>query len=322
MQLRREEKIKKQIWLLFVIALVAAILFVVIGLTPKNAEYLISKRVPKIIAIIISGGAVAFSSIIFQTISNNRILTPSVLGLDAVYSFFQTVVVFIFGSSSILMTNKNLNFLVSLVGMLLISSLLYLIVFKKKSTSIMYLLLVGLIVGTLFNSMTSFLQVLIDPNEYLSLQAKLIASFNNVNTDIIFIAILILLLMIPFIYDELKLLDVMSLGKEQAINLGVNYDKVMKKLLVVVAILTAMSTALVGPITFLGLIVVNVTYQLIKSFKHKYLITASILISISSLIIGLIIVERIFEFNTTLSVIINFVGGLYFLYLLLKESKL
>ena len=96
----------------------------------------------------------------------------------------------------------------------------------------------------------------------------------------------------------------------------------MKKLLVVVAILTAMSTALVGPITFLGLLVVNITYQLIKSFKHKYLITAAILISVSSLVVGLIFVERIFKFNTTLSVIINFIGGIYFLYLLLKESKL
>ena len=125
-----------------------------------------------------------------------------------------------------------------------------------------------------------------------------------------------------FIYDELKLLDVMALGKEQAINLGVNYDKVMKKLLIVVAVMTAMSTALVGPLTFLGLIVVNVTYQIVKSFKHKYLIITSILISVCSIIVGLIFVERIFKFTTTLGVIINFIGGLYFLYLLLKESKL
>lgn len=114
----------------------------------------------------------------------------------------------------------------------------------------------------------------------------------------------------------------MALGKEQAINLGVNYDKVMKKLLIVVAVMTAMSTALVGPLTFLGLIVVNVTYQIVKSFKHKYLIITSILISVCSIIVGLIFVERIFKFTTTLGVIINFIGGLYFLYLLLKESKL
>ena len=156
----------------------------------------------------------------------------------------------------------------------------------------------------------------------MTLQSKLIASFNNVNTDILVLCILIILGILPFIYDELKLLDVMALGKEQAINLGVNYDKVVKRLLIVVAIMTAMSTALVGPLTFLGLIVVNVTYQIVKSFKHKYLIITSILISVCSIIVGLIFVERIFKFTTTLGVIINFIGGLYFLYLLLKESKL
>ena len=322
MQISRDKKAKNQIIVLLTLTIIAYIVFVVIGMNKNNMDYLLSKRIPKLIAISLSGGAIAFSSIIFQTICNNRILTPSVLGLDSVYSFIQTIVVFAFGSTSIVMTNKNLNFILSLIGMLIISTLLYKFVFGRDNNGIMHLLLVGLILGTFFSSLTSFMQVIIDPNEYLTLQSKLIASFNNVNTDILVLCILIILGILPFIYDELKLLDVMALGKEQAINLGVNYDKVMKKLLIVVAVMTAMSTALVGPLTFLGLIVVNVTYQIVKSFKHKYLIIASILISVCSIIVGLIFVERIFKFTTTLGVIINFIGGLYFLYLLLKESKL
>lgn len=322
MQHSRDKKAKKQIIILLIFTIIASIVFVTIGMNKNNMDYLLAKRIPKLMAISISGGAIAFSSILFQTICNNRILTPSVLGLDSVYSFIQTLVVFVFGSTSIVMTNKNLNFILSLIGMLIISTLLYKFVFGKNNNGIMHLLLVGLILGTFFSSLTSFIQVIIDPNEYLTLQSKLIASFNNVNTDILVLCIFIILAILPFIYDELKLLDVMALGKEQAINLGVNYDKVMKKLLIVVAIMTAMSTALVGPLTFLGLIVVNVTYQIVQSFKHKYIINTSILISICSIIVGLIFVERIFKFTTTLGVIINFIGGLYFLYLLLKESKL
>lgn len=322
MQLTKDRRSVNQIYYLLVIATVASIVFVTIGLNERNASFLLSQRVPKIIAVAISGGAIAFSSIIFQTISNNRILTPSVLGLDSIYSFFQTIVVFVFGTTSVVMTNKNINFILSLIGMLAISFILYKVVFNGKNVSIMYLLLVGLILGTFFNSLTSFMQVLIDPNEYLTLQTKLIASFSKVNTDILLISFLIILGIVPFIYDDIKLLDVMALGKEQAINLGVDYDKIMKKMLIVVAILTATSTALVGPLTFLGLIVVNITYQIVKSFKHKYLIAVSILISICSLIVGLLVVERVFNFTTTIGVIINFVGGIYFLYLLLKESKL
>lgn len=323
MQLNIKEKREvKKIYILLAITVLVTAIFVGIGLNSSNASYLLSKRIPKVAAIVISGGCIAFASIIFQTITNNRILTPSILGLDSVYSFFQTIVVFIFGSGSIVMSNKNLNFGLALIGMLLISALLYKVVFSKRDSNIMHLLLVGLIVGTLFRSLTSFMQVLIDPNEYLTLQNKLIASFSNVNVDILMLSMLIILVIIPFIYDDLKLLDVINLGKDQAINLGVDYDKTTKKMLVVVAILTAIPTALVGPITFLGLIIVNVTYQIVKSYKHKYLITVSILISICSLIVGLLFVDKVFSFNTTLSVIINFIGGVYFLYLLLKENKL
>lgn len=318
----REKREVKKIYILLAITVLVTAIFVGIGLNSSNASYLLSKRIPKVAAIVISGGCIAFASIIFQTITNNRILTPSILGLDSVYSFFQTIVVFIFGSGSIVMSNKNLNFGLSLIGMLLISALLYKVVFSKRDSNIMHLLLVGLIVGTLFKSLTSFMQVLIDPNEYLTLQNKLVASFSNVNVDILMLSIFIILGITPLIYDDLKLLDVINLGKDQAINLGVDYDKATKKMLLVVAVLTAIPTALVGPITFLGLIIVNVTYQIVKSYKHKYLITVSILISICSLIVGLLFVDKVFSFNTTLSVIINFIGGVYFLYLLLKENKL
>ena len=318
----REKREVKKIYILLAITVLVTAIFVGIGLNSSNASYLLSKRIPKVAAIVISGGCIAFASIIFQTITNNRILTPSILGLDSVYSFFQTIVVFIFGSGSIVMSNKNLNFGLSLIGMLLISALLYKVVFSKRDSNIMHLLLVGLIVGTLFKSLTSFMQVLIDPNEYLTLQNKLVASFSNVNVDILMLSIFIILGITPFIYDDLKLLDVINLGKDQAIKLGVDYDKTTKKMLVVVAVLTAIPTALVGPVTFLGLIIVNVTYQIVKSYKHKYLITVSILISICSLIVGLLFVDKVFSFNTTLSVIINFIGGVYFLYLLLKENKL
>lgn len=148
MQISRDKKAKNQIIVLLTLTIIAYIVFVVIGMNKNNMDYLLSKRIPKLIAISLSGGAIAFSSIIFQTICNNRILTPSVLGLDSVYSFIQTIVVFAFGSTSIVMTNKNLNFILSLIGMLIISTLLYKFVFGRDNNGIMHLLLVGLILGT------------------------------------------------------------------------------------------------------------------------------------------------------------------------------
>ena len=122
-------------------------------------------------------------------------------------------------------------------------------------------------------------------------------------------------------YDDVKKLDVMLLGRDQAINLGIDFDRFSKKVLIVVAVLVSISTALVGQITFLGLLVVNLSYQFLNTYKHSYQITGSILISIIALVAGQFIVERILNFGSTVSIIINFVGGIYFIYLLMKEGK-
>ncbi|MGE7183821.1 iron chelate uptake ABC transporter family permease subunit [Peribacillus sp. NPDC006672] len=298
-------------------ALTAGYIFWDLG---PNWDYALPRRVIKIIAIIVVGCAIAFSTVIFQTVTNNKILTPSILGLDSMYMLIQTGVIFLFGSTHIMIMNKNLNFLVTLTVMLIFSSLLFKFMFKKNR-NIYFLLLIGIIFGTLFGSMSSFMQVLIDPNEFQMIQNKMFASFNNVNTDLLTLAIILMIAAMIYFMRFLKYLDVMSLGRDQAINLGVDYDFVTKRVLIVVTILISISTALIGPITFLGLLVANVAYQFIKSHQHKHIIPGAMLISVIALVGGQFIVERIFTFTTTLSVIINFVGGVYFIYLLLKENK-
>lgn len=313
---------KKKLYILGIVALFVIGLFLFEGLNGINWDYNLSKRIPKVIAIAITGGSIAFSSMIFQTVTNNRILTPSILGLDSLYMFVQTISVFLFGASSIFMINRNVNFMVSVTIMLVGTLVLYKILFKKDGNSnIFFLLLVGTVLGTLFKSMTSFMQVIIDPNEFETLQSKMFASFANVNTDILLISVIALLIIFVLFYDDVKKLDVMLLGRDQAINLGIDFDRFSKKILIVVAVLVSISTALVGQITFLGLLVVNLSYQFLNTYKHSYQITGSILISIIALVAGQFIVERILNFGSTVSIIINFIGGIYFIYLLMKEGK-
>ena len=175
--------------------------------------------------------------------------------------------------------------------------------------------------GTLFQSFSSFMQVIIDPNDFMIVQDRMFASFNNINTDLLTLSIVMIALVSSYFVRFVKYLDVLSLGREDAINLGVDYDHIVKRLLIIVAILISISTALVGPITFLGLLVANVSYQFLNTYRHSYLITGAVFISIIALVGGLLIVERVFTFSTTLSVIINFIGGAYFIYLLLRGKK-
>jgi iron complex transport system permease protein len=305
-----------------ILTIVTVILIAVFLFTDVKGswDYVLSKRTEKIFAMILTGAAIAFSTIVFQTITNNKILTPSIIGLDSLYMLIQTFLVFTLGSTSSLM-NQNINFFISIGLMVLFVGILYKVIFKREGSNLYFLLLIGIIFGTLFESISSFMQVLIDPNEFMRIQDKMFASFNNINTDLLMISLILIILVILYFLKFIKYLDVLSLGKEHAINLGVDYDRIVKRLLVVVAILISIATALVGPITFLGLLVVNVTYQLFKTYQHKFLIIGSILVSIISLVGGQLIVERVFTFSTTLSVIVNFIGGVYFIYLLLKQSK-
>lgn len=284
-------------------------------------SYAFPKRVVRVLAMIITGVAIAYATVMFQTVTRNRILTPSVIGVDSMYEVVQTVIYFFLGSASIFVVSRYLNFGVSILAMVLFALILYRFLFRADKYPIYLLLLAGMVIGTLLGSFVTFLQVIIDPVEYLSLQNRLFASFTNVKTELLFIAAAILL--VSFIWGALMMkdLDVMGLGRETAINLGVNYDKRVLHVLILSSILLATSTALVGPITFLGLIVANLSYQFLVTYKHSTLIIGASLISIIALVGGQFLVLHVFNLNTTISVIINFVGGLYFIYLLLKESR-
>lgn len=314
-------KNNRKLIILTIVALSLIGLFLTIGVNSVNFQYAMYRRIPKIAAMVLTGAAIGFSSLIFQTVTNNRILTPSILGLDSLYVLLQTTIVFILGSSSILISNGNINFILTIFVMIIFSSILYKFVFRKGSKNIFTILLIGVICGTLFESLTNFMQVLTDPTEFLTVQDKMMASFNNINSKILFLASVVIVISIAYCYDIVKVLDVMSLGRDEAISLGVDYDKMSKKILVIVVLLTSISTALVGPVTFLGLLVVNIARQMINTYKHEILGFAVIIISIIALVGGQLVVEQFLDFGTSVSVIINFIGGIYFIYLVMKERN-
>ena len=312
----------KVLYILFLLVVVCSVLFLVYGLNPNSYQYALSRRIPKLIAIAMTGSGVAVSSVIFQTVTNNRILTPSVLGLDSLYNLFQTLIVFSLGSLNVALLGSNLNFLIAGGLMIVFSLFLFKMMFRRENTNLFFLLMIGMIFGTLFSSLSSFMQMVMDPNEFLIVQNKMFASFNNVKSSLLGISTITMGLTLFWVLKDAKKLDVIALGKEQAINLGIDYDRMVRKMLVAVAILVSVSTALVGPITFLGILVTNLAYQMIKDYRHSIVIPTSILLSLLALIGGQFLVERVFQFNTTIGVIINFVGGLYFIYILLKEERL
>lgn len=314
----------KKLVILAVLVLAAAVAYMLVEVrfgNPKLMAYAMKIRTPKLIVMLIVAFCIGGASIVFQSIINNTIVTPCLLGMNALYSLIHTAVVFFAGSGSVLAMNANLSFAADLVLMGVAATTIYSYLFKKTNHNVLYVLLVGTVLTSFFSSIQSTLTRIMDPNEYDNLLATLVASFSNINAEIIVMSLILLAALIFALRRELALLDVITLGKEQAINLGVDYDRCIRRLLLGVTLCIAIATAMVGPISFLGLIIANLSRQFLKTYRHGQLILGSTLFGMLVLVGGQVIVEHVFTYSIPISVFITVGGGVYFLYLLLTKRR-
>lgn len=265
--------------------------------------------------------AIGLSTLLFQTITQNRILTPSIIGLDSLYGLLQTLLLYFFGSLALMSISPENKFMLTVLLMVGFALVLYQLLFKENRFGIYFLLLVGLILGAFFSSISTFLQVLIDPNEFLFIQDKTFASINNVNQELLKLSSILILANTIWLAFLFRNLDILALGRSHAINLGINYTRVVRQLLIIIAIYVSISTALIGPIVFFGLLAINITYQLMNTYRHLLLALGVFLVGFIALALCQLIIEHVLNFSTALSVVLNLIGGSYFIYLLLKGTQ-
>ena len=321
---RAQRSNRKKLCIMAALVLLAAAAYMTVDVNFGNAKllaYSMRIRAPKLIVMLITAFAIGGASLVFQSIINNTIVTPCLLGMNSLYTLIHTAVVFCAGSGSVLAANANAAFAIDLVMMGITATLIYSYLFKKTKHNVLYVLLVGTVLTSFFSSVQSTMTRVMDPNEYDTLLTTLVASFSNVNAEIILFALAVLAAVIFLLRRELALLDVLTLGKEQAINLGVDYDRCIRRLLLGVTLAIAVATAMVGPISFLGLIIANLARQLLRTYRHTQLILGSALFGMIVLVGGQIIVEHVFTYAVPISVFITVGGGLYFLYLLLTRRR-
>ena len=313
---------RQKLAILAALVLLCAAGYMLVGVHFDNAklfQYAMKIRFPKLIVMLITAFAIGGASIVFQSVINNTIVTPCLLGMNSLYTLIHTAVVFAAGSGSILAA--NCSFAVDLVLMGVVATVVYSFLFKKTKHNVLYVLLIGTVLSSFFSSIQSTLTRVMDPNEYDSLLATLVASFSNINSEIIVISLIVLAAIIFMLRKELALLDVITLGKDQAINLGVDYDRCVRRLLLGVTLCIAVATAMVGPISFLGLIIANLSRQLLKTYRHTQLILGSALFGMIVLVGGQLLVEHAYSYTIPVSVFITVGGGVYFLYLLLTNRR-
>lgn len=289
--------------------------------TYGNFQFAGMLRGKKVAAFLLVALATGIATVSFQTLTQNQFLTPNILGLDSLYVLIQTLLFFFVGGVNMLSQEQTSTFLISIFLMALLSLLLANVLLKQQQNNLFILLMLGMILGTLFSSTSNFLQVIMDPNEYDLLQGRLFASFSNINTTHLGLAAGIILLGSLVLLAANRYLDVLHLGDDQAMNLGIPLKKFQILILFLVSLLTGTATALVGPITFLGFIVANISYQLMPTYRHSYLFPTAVLLGIIFLVGSQFLVEQVFQLKTTVSVVTQFVGGLYFIGKIIYERR-
>lgn len=320
-------KKKTRILLVFLSVLVVLLIAAYLLIPTKNStsvsSFILQRRLLKLLVIVIVSCAIPISTISFQTVVQNRFLTPGVLGMETLFVFIQSGLYYFESLLGLDVEQSVIIYVVTIcvqIGLLL----LFMNVFKGMMLSnFKVLLLLTMAFSMLLRNASTFLQVLMDPNEFDKLQSVLYPSFQKMNAQPMMIGVAVVLLGIIFIL-LIKMrhqLDVLHLGIDASIMLGINTKRLSKIVIVIVIILTSISTILVGPIQFLGFMIANLTYQLTKEYKHGVLWLFSAILGLVIVLAAQLMVERLFLLTIPISVFIEGIGGVLYLILLVKGER-
>lgn len=311
---------KSRLVLMIVVLGICAMLFMTLG-ARGSWSFILPFRGAKLAALVLVGTAVSVSTVLFQTITQNRILTPSIMGFDALYVLILTVAVYFLGAQEFVRLPVTGVFAMNVILLIVASLILFGTLLGRVRQDLMRMILTGIIIGVLFNSLTAFIKRMIDPNEYSVVQIGSFARFNNIETDLLSLSTVLILLALIMIWRLRFRLDVLALGHDKAINLGENPKSGQIIVLILIAILVSISTALVGPVAFLGLLVVSLAHLITPTPYHGILLPSAALIASIVLVGGQMLLERVLLLSTPLIVVVDFVGGIVFLLLLIKGTK-
>lgn len=314
----------RPVWIALLLLLVSCALFLTINAN-GNWSFVLPLRAVKLGALLMVAYAAGVSTLLFQTLTNNPVLTPSLLGFESLYIFLQTLLLVLLGSAGYTHLPPLGKFGFELVLMIGGSLLLFQVLLKQGGRDLARMILIGVIFGILFRSLSSLLQRLIDPEEFAVAQAYTFASFNTVNKEMLAVGALMVLVSAVFIWRERYRLDVYLLGRSQAINLGINYTRNTLWILVWISVLVSVSVAVVGPfggaVSFFGLLVVALANYFAGTAKHTVRLPMAFLTAAVLLVAGQTLFEHFLHMKGVLSVVVEFAGGLVFLWLVLKKRR-
>lgn len=310
----------------WVLALAAAATYLLWGLDPRTldpvvAQLVLPRRLLTVATMTVVGCAVALATVLFHTVTANRILTPAIMGFDALYLLVQTTLVMVLGSSGSLGVDPLLSFVGQAGAMTALSVLGYRWLLVGLGRSLHMVVLVGVVVGGLFRSLSALMHRMMDPTEFIVLQDRFFADFTGADPRLLAATAAVVVLAAGWSLWRAPRLDVVALGRDLATSLGVDHRCHQLVILAVVAVLVASATALVGPTSFFGLLVAHLAYQSAGTHRHAVVVPVACAAGVLALVGGQLVLERVLGLDGSLSLVVELLGGVVFLVLLLRRAR-
>lgn len=316
----REKVLRRKVTFIVTLAICACLFFLLYN--ALDAWQLIAKmRIKRLVGLVVVSISLSVATVIFQAVTRNRLLSPTVMGFDSMFSLIVTGSVFFLTSSVVNQIPRSIMFIVQAILMTIVSVTLFSSFVGKHRNNLYLMILVGMVLGSFLRSITHMMISIMDPNEYLNVQDAKTASFAVIDQDSLGITIIISIIAIGFIFRKRHIWDVLNLGEDLATNLGLNYAYEVKYALALSSILVACSTALVGPLMFFGLLIANIASFYLESSRMTYFLPTAAAMGVLVLIGGQAILEHVLKQGTVLPVVIEFVGGSLLLIMIIKEAK-
>lgn len=264
----------------------------------------------------------AMATVAFQSATNNRIITPSIMGFEALYVAVQTASVFFLGAAGVVALQGVPQFALQLTIMVVFAMLLYGWLLSGKYGNMQVMLLVGIILGGGLGSVSAFMQRLLTPSEFDVLTAKLFGSISNAEVAYLPLAVPLCLAAAGALWWRARRLNLVAMGRDVTTNLGLDHRREVMIVLFLVSVLMAVSTALIGPMTFLGFLVATLAYQFAGTHDHRYIFPVAVLTGFVILTGAYFVLKNIFYAQGAVSIIIEAVGGATFLIVILRKGRL
>lgn len=293
------------------------------GSSDETVRYIVTEsRLPQMCTALLAGAALGVSGLVMQTLFSNPLADPSLLGVNSGASLGAAIALLAFGGSFALggaaLSGVLFTVGAAFVGACAVIALIALC--SRWLTSNLSLLVAGVMLSFIISSVISLLSFYATSEGVRSFVVWGLGDFSGVSSSRLWLMSILVIVPVWGVRLCATSMNALLLGADYATNLGVNVKRVRTLLLVLTGLLTAVVTALCGPISFIGLAVPHVSRMLLRTADHRKLLPAVFVMGADVALLSLILSHLPGEAGTLpIAAITPLLGAPVVLYILVKR---